>query len=155
MGRRVTLVTGPPCSGKSTYAHQRAQPGDLVVCVDSLAQAAGSIAAHGHDGRHWQAAQRDFDQLCQRIRDDPQAQAWVIRGVPKPDMRQQLAQLIRATRVVLLLPPRDVLYARALERDDHDGGRAVDTCRAVTSWLRRYQPSPLDEVITEAVEVSA
>ncbi|MFC3238240.1 HNH endonuclease, partial [Streptomyces nitrosporeus] len=38
----VTLVCGPPCSGKTTYVRDRAQGGDLVVDWDALAQALGS-----------------------------------------------------------------------------------------------------------------
>ena len=35
----VTVVTGPPCSGKTTYVNGHAQPGDLIVDWDVLAVA--------------------------------------------------------------------------------------------------------------------
>lgn len=37
MTRSVTLVCGPPCSGKSTHVARHAQPGDLIVCFDQYA----------------------------------------------------------------------------------------------------------------------
>lgn len=44
----VTVVTGPPCSGKSTYVRTHAQPGDIVIDFDVMAQAFGSPVAHDH-----------------------------------------------------------------------------------------------------------
>lgn len=44
----ITVVTGPPCSGKSTYVRQHAKPGDIVIDFDLLAQAFGSSTPHDH-----------------------------------------------------------------------------------------------------------
>lgn len=44
----VTVVTGPPCSGKSTYVRQHAKPGDIVIDFDVMAQAFGSTHPHDH-----------------------------------------------------------------------------------------------------------
>ena len=46
----LTVVTGPPCSGKSTYVRQHARPGDIVIDFDTLAQALGSPTPHDHSG---------------------------------------------------------------------------------------------------------
>lgn len=46
----LTVVTGAPCSGKSTYVRARAQPGDIVIDFDVLAQALGSPHPHDHNG---------------------------------------------------------------------------------------------------------
>jgi dephospho-CoA kinase len=35
----ITIVTGPPCSGKSTYIRQHAKAGDIVIDMDRLALA--------------------------------------------------------------------------------------------------------------------
>jgi hypothetical protein len=44
-----TVITGPPCSGKSTYARGRAQPGDIVIDYDVLAVALTGPGADSHD----------------------------------------------------------------------------------------------------------
>lgn len=44
----ITVITGPPCSGKSTYARTHAQPGDIVIDFDLMAQAFGSSTPHDH-----------------------------------------------------------------------------------------------------------
>lgn len=33
----ITVVTGPPCSGKSTYVRTHARPGDIIVDFDAIA----------------------------------------------------------------------------------------------------------------------
>jgi hypothetical protein len=44
----ITVVTGPPCSGKSTYVRTNAKPGDVIIDFDALAQALGSPNPHDH-----------------------------------------------------------------------------------------------------------
>jgi predicted kinase len=44
----ITVVTGPPCSGKSTYVREHRKPGDIVIDFDTLAQALGSPNPHDH-----------------------------------------------------------------------------------------------------------
>jgi hypothetical protein len=56
-----------------------------------------------------------------------------------------LADACGATRTVVLLPPQDVLYTRALERDQDNA--AADTIKAITKWQRRYKPASGDVVI--------
>lgn len=44
----LTVVMGAPCSGKSTYVREHANPGDIVIDFDVLAQALGSPDPHDH-----------------------------------------------------------------------------------------------------------
>lgn len=44
----ITVVTGPPCSGKSTYVRTHSKPGDIVIDFDTMAQAFGSPVPHDH-----------------------------------------------------------------------------------------------------------
>ena len=43
----ITVITGPPCSGKTTYLASSARPGDIIIDFDALAAALGSPASHG------------------------------------------------------------------------------------------------------------
>lgn len=43
------LITGPPCSGKSTWVRERAKTGDIVVDLDRLALAITSENTQHHD----------------------------------------------------------------------------------------------------------
>lgn len=147
MTRQVTLVCGPPCSGKTTWVADHATPGDTILDIDVLAKLCGSSREHGHEGRHYRAAQTEYDALCEVVLASP-ATAWVIRGAPEPEKRRKVADACGATRTVVLLPSRDILHARALQRDDSEPDTAGDTMRAITRWHRRYKPDRGDVLIT-------
>jgi 5-methylcytosine-specific restriction protein A len=146
MTHRVTIVCGPPCAGKTTWVAQHAEPDDTVLDVDVLAKLCGSDRDHGHEGRYYRDAQTEFWALCESVRAST-VTAWVIRGAPEPEARRKLAEACGATRTIVLLPPLDVLHARALERDVNASGAAVDTIRAITKWHRRYKPARGDVLI--------
>jgi predicted kinase len=141
----VTLVCGPPCGGKSTYVRQNAKPGDLIICHDLLAQAAGSKRHHNHELHYGQAAKLAYGQAVDSI---PQhdGDVWVIRCAPEATRRGTLAEGIGADRVVVLMPSRGV----ALARVRHTRRDVSETKRVVVRWYARYQPREGDEVITGA-----
>ena len=44
----LTVVTGPPCSGKTTYVAQRAKPGDVIIDLDQIAHALTTADTPSH-----------------------------------------------------------------------------------------------------------
>jgi len=46
----ITVVTGPPCGGKSTYIRENAKQGDILIDMDELARAlvVGEVANHDY-----------------------------------------------------------------------------------------------------------
>lgn len=111
--RRVVLVTGPPCAGKTTHVTRNAQPGDLVLDQDRIGQA---------------AMRRALTQVAAM----PDGTAWVIRCCPGPRARQQLAQQIRATERVHLAEPEALLVNRAAHR-----AHPRRHIAAVSSWFAK------------------
>lgn len=131
---RVILVAGPPCAGKTTYVEQHASPSDTVVCFDTLARQLG----HTGPGRPpWPVARRAEEAVQQRIRDIElglvTGTAYVIRTMPGPSRRADLARRLGA-EVVVLAPPLDELDRRAAERDD-----PATTRRDVRRWFAREE----------------
>lgn len=86
----LTIVCGPPCSGKTTYVEQHRQPGDTVICVDE-------IRARIRPGYvHWSMPQdRDLLRMALRQRNAElgalsrasTGSAWLIIGAPTVDER--------------------------------------------------------------------
>lgn len=141
MARHVTLVTGPPCSGKTTYVHRHAHPADTVLCLDELARAAGSARRHQHEPHHWDAAQVEYEQrLADLAHHD--GTAWVVATAADPDERQHLADTCRADTVLVLLVDAGTCIARA--RQDRRHGH---THHVIRQWHERYQPRRGDEVL--------
>jgi len=52
----ITVVSGAPCSGKTTYVRENADPADIVVDFDLIAQAFGSSVSHDHAPVHVELA---------------------------------------------------------------------------------------------------
>ena len=110
----VTVVTGPPCSGKSTYVRQRARRGDVVIDLDRIA-----LALTSEDTPH-----HEYDEtiraLAIRVRETAvrailgaagQVTAWIVDSDPSPERRRQYR--IAGAELIALDPGIDVCLARA------------------------------------------
>lgn len=139
--RSVTLVCGPPCSGKSQLVAGMASTGDVIVCHDELAQQAGSRRSHDHGPVHRDAARGAWEALVDEVAAADVIRAWVIRTAPGAGERAALAERLRATRVIVLCPPVHVLRRRAAQ-----DGRSRRTYGLIERWWSRYTPAAGDEV---------
>lgn len=139
--REVTLVTGPPCSGKSTWVDRHAKPGDLVVCFDRLARKAGSRNRHRHTREQRAAAGAEFRRLCATL-PDYHGTAWVIRCAATADERADLADEVQATRVLVLKPPMPVCLRRA-----KTAGREPRVPGVIRRWYAEHTPLDRDQLI--------
>lgn len=125
----LTVLTGPPCGGKTTKARQSAGPADIIVDLDALA------VAFGYPGEHveWEtshpaclaarAARAHVinSLLNRRIT----CNAWIIDATPD---RAMLAQYRRAgARLELVDPGREVCLERARSRP-------VGTIGRIEAW---------------------
>jgi hypothetical protein len=110
--RRVVLVTGPPCAGKTTHVRAHAGPTDLVLDQDVMGKVAMRTAL---------ARLPYLD-----------GTAWVIRCAPGPKARRQLAQQLGATEHIHLVQPEHTLVQRAAHRPNPRRHIA-----AVAQWFKR------------------
>jgi hypothetical protein len=126
----ITVITGPPCSGKTTYAREHAGPGDVIVDFDVIAQALGSAAAHDHDPRLREIAAAAWSAAVDRAAGRTGIAVWIIDARPTPRRRRQY-RLARA-RIVSLGAPAAELHRRADadHRDAEFRHRAIDAFMA-------------------------
>jgi predicted kinase len=139
--RQVTLVTGPPCAGKTTHVERHAHPGDLVACFDELARKAGSRNRHRHTREQRAAAGAAFRRLTATL-PTYQGTAWVVRCAPTAEERAALADEVQATTVLVLMPPMAVCLRRA-----QAAGREPRVPGVIRRWYAIYSPLDLDQLI--------
>ncbi|WP_435583369.1 hypothetical protein [Amycolatopsis thermoflava] len=118
----VILVAGPPCAGKNYYVDQHRRPGDVVLDQDDIGPQAFNEAVATLE-REW-----------------PIHRTWVIRCCGGHTARTRFAQRIRASDVVLLTPPEDVLLTRARQRP-----QPHRHAKAVRYWLAQEARDPAPE----------
>lgn len=147
---RVVVLAGPPCSGKTTLAHQVAQQGDVVLDYDDVARSLGSPAQWIHPEPYRTAAEQELQaQLAMAHAHPTQGTCWLLRTTPRPISRQALAHQWQAT--VYLLDPGE-RECRRRARADQTPIRYKSTHRRVVppvppvpamAWgRRRIQPDP-------------
>jgi len=128
----LTVITGPPCAGKSTYLRQHAVPGSVVIDFDDLAQALGSPVTHGHDSsHHWVTVAARGAAITAAIaahrRGTP---VWITDTSPPPARLRQYqaagAELVRLTA------PAAELHARAA------AGRPPEWHERIDRWLAEH-----------------
>lgn len=82
----IRLITGPPASGKSTYARDHSKPGDAIIDLDLL-DGDSVLRAALEESLHLRGSQRDV---------------WVTRTLPDPADRKGFAEYIKADSVITL-----------------------------------------------------
>lgn len=136
----LTIVCGPPASGKSSWVQAQRGRDDLVLDLDVIAcDVAGIPFTHAWDRVHLQAALHARNRMLGRLskagRDWPRA--WLIVGEPTPAGRQWWADTLKPDRIVVLETPAPVCLQRAA--NDHDRQRRLPALQhAVGAWWDAY-----------------
>lgn len=139
--RKVYLVWGAPCAGKSTFVREAAHTDDLIVDMDALWDA---VCIEGREGKPSRITSEVFalrDALYDRIRmrAGKWRSAWVIATLPLKGERGRVAQMLGA-EPVHVDTDRDTCLGRC-GHDDRRRGWVVD-------YFDRLQPdtdSPLSD----------
>ena len=127
----LTVVTGPPCAGKSTYVAQHRTEHSLVVDLDTIAHALGYPDSHvAWNVQHPAlSVARSIRSLV--IRDLTKgrivAEAWIIDSRPDPISLRIYTRV--GARVVNLDPGKTVCLDRA-----QTAGRDADTLDRIERW---------------------
>lgn len=128
----LTVVTGPPCSGKTTYVREHATPGDIVIDIDALAQALGSPQPHGHaDSIRYVARMARTAAITAGITCHHQGQrVWVEDASPAASRMREYHKA--GATIVELREDPTVLHSRAAHERPELWHQLID------DWLKRH-----------------
>lgn len=130
------VITGPPCSGKSTYVREHAQDGDVLVDFDAIAQALGSSVAHGSEGHVREAAFKARNAVVGYLLDNAEdAEGWIIHSSPA-DWQLEAYEAAGAEFIAL-----DADMETCLERAEQDG-RPPDEADKIREWFANNDQAP-------------
>ena len=135
----LTIVCGPPASGKTTYVQQHAAPGDLIIDIDAIVAEMSGVPMHGWDRDRWlnPALFRRNDMLGSLSRQSPHTAAWLIVGEPRAEKRQWWQDALKPTDIIVIETPEGECLRRIAS--DRDRPYAA-TAAAIGKWWLDYEP---------------
>lgn len=116
--RRVYIVYGAPCSGKSSFVNENARPDDLIVDMDRIWSAICPAGWETKPARIKAVAFAVRDTLIEsvRTRAGQWRTAYIVGGYPVRTDRDRLAALLGAETVYIEASREDCLDRAAKER---------------------------------------
>lgn len=107
----VTVVTGPPAAGKTTHVRQYAQPGDVIIDYDLIANALSGQDEDNHDHpAHIQAVTKAARQAALEAAVNTSARIWLIHAMPSE--KQQVNYSARGAEIITIDPGKTTVMKR-------------------------------------------
>lgn len=138
--KKVYIVYGSPCSGKTKFVEDNAGDNDIILEVDRLYQAITKAEVHGLP----QAVKSNVFKLRDTMLDmiamryGAWENAYIIGGYPLLTERERLADRVNADKIIFIDTPKEVCLLR-LEADPN--GRDRDKWRGyIEEWFARCTP---------------
>ena len=135
----ITVVAGPPGSGKTTYVHKHMSEGDLVIDLDAIAVALGSPTTHLHSAIYLPFMLTIRDALLERLYEPSDiGHVWYIATAPLNKQRRMWWQ----AKVIVLETSLDTCLESIASRGNED-----TYIRLINEWWDKYETNPADTII--------
>lgn len=133
----VTIVTGPPGAGKTTYVQQHAQWGDLILDVDALYSALSGLPWYEKPSALLPFVLDARDAVLNRLlRESELRQAWLITSEADQAELQRLKARYNARLLVLEVEPAECL--RRITADPRRANLAHHWSSLIARWWETY-----------------
>ena len=133
----LTIICGPPASGKTTYAMQHASKTDVIIDLDRIASDLSGEPLHGWPERWLHPALfRRNDMLGSLSRPSDHDAAWFIVSEPKARHRDWWHEMLKPQRIIVMEVPEPECMRRAATDPDRDQGK---TRQIIETWWRDYE----------------
>lgn len=135
----VTLVCGPPGSGKSTYVRRYKQEGDLVIDLDLIKARIFGTTSHQapQNSEATRVALVERNRILSSLADDrTHRHVWFIIGAPETVEREVWKRKLGAARLVVMDTPLHECIRR-IRADPEREGQWEWMERAARKWFER------------------
>lgn len=148
----LTIVCGPPASGKTTYVATHKGERDIVFDLDAIAmqrfgKPAGMLASDQRLACLTARNQR-LAELMRPAAKGKHAMAWLIVTEPSADKRQWWHNKLKPASIIVIETPTDECIARA--KADTKQQRPGDTASRIADWWQTYRRRPGETIIGTA-----
>lgn len=136
--KKVFIVYGAPCSGKTTFVHENASAYDLVVDIDSIWESVSNNGRYIKPNALKQTVFGIRDKLYDDIkyRSGNWRKAFVLTGGARLGDRERLVSRINANELIFVDASKDECLKRS--RSDRPEGWE----KYINDWFESYQPAP-------------
>lgn len=136
--KEIFLVYGPPLAGKTSYVESVANPGDLIIDMDSIWQCISGQPRYVKPGKLRGVAFGVHSYLmdCAKVRNGKWQTCYIIGGYALISERERIVKDYGA-REVFLEATKEECMARLMASDERDKD---EWKRYIEEWFERYGP---------------
>ncbi len=140
----ITVVCGPPGSGKTTYVRENYVRGDLIIDLDAIMVAISNQPWYDKPANLLHYATEVKNTLINRVMidGDQSPRVWLISGAPHAEDRARLRSRLGAVTVVIETPINECL--NRITKDPRRPYQAAAMEEAIREWWYTYRPDDLD-----------
>jgi hypothetical protein len=143
----LTIVCGPPASGKNHYVREHAYPEDLVIDLDAIAHEISGEPMHGWSRDRWlDLSLRKRNALLGALSKGwmRYPAAWLIMTEPSAQRRQWWVDTMQPKAIVVIEADETMCMAHAAHDADRDQHH---TMLMVRRWWSEYTRRSGDQVV--------
>lgn len=127
----VHIVSGPPCSGKSTYIRQNIGKNSIVIDCDALSKALGYKDEHGATGIVLDVAVEARKAAIEKAIKNKDADIWIV----DTNLNKESEQKYKSVNAEII--KLDVSENECIERAKKDN-RPDGTIEAISKWFSKH-----------------
>lgn len=137
--KKVYLITGAPCSGKTTFARERIQEGDVIVDIDDIWQQISGQPRYSKPNsiKPLVFATRAAQEEQVRMRAGTWRNAFIIRSLPLPMDRKREAERLDA-EVITIDTPKEECLERL--RNNPQGRNVAEYEKYINQYFMMFTP---------------